>query len=96
MSNPTESQSKKVYALAIKRTGKHSGLKHNSLLFYADRQNAEERATKILLPDPESYLDVECVVFECDLYHQGKPLAFISNNENCFGIPNFTPAVKDE
>jgi hypothetical protein len=96
MSNPTDSLSKKVYALVIKRTGKHSGLKHNSLLFYADRQSAEEYAAKILLPDSESYLDVECVVFECDLYHQGKPLAFISNNESCFGVPNFTPAAKAE
>lgn len=91
MSNPTDSLSKKVYALAIKRTGKHSGLKHNSLLFYADRQSAEEYAAKVTLPDPDGFLDSECAIFECDLYHCGNPLAFISNNESCFGVPNFIP-----
>jgi hypothetical protein len=90
MSNPTDTLSKKVYALAIRRTGKHSGLKHNTLMFYAERQSAEEYATKILTPLEDSYLDVECVIFECDLYHCGNPLAFVSNNESCFGIPNFT------
>lgn len=91
MSNTTESLSKKVYALAIKRTGKKSGLKHNSLLIYSERQNAEDYANKMLTPLEESYLDVECVIFELDLYHCGNPLAFISNSECCFGIPNFTP-----
>jgi hypothetical protein len=96
MSNPTDNLSKKVYALAIKRTGKHSKLKHNSLLFYLERQTAEDQATKIMRPESESFLDVECVIFECDLYHCGNPLAFISNNESCFGIPNFTPTAKAE
>lgn len=96
MSNPTDSLSKKVYALAIRRTGKHSGLKHNTLMFYAERQHAEDYANKILMPEAETYLDVECVIFDCDLYHCGNPLAFISNNENCFGIPNFTPTAKAE
>jgi len=96
MSNPTDNLSKKYYALAIKRTGKNSSLKHNSLLFYSQRQSAEDQATKILMPETKSFLDVECVIFECDLYHCGNPLAFISNNESCFGIPNFTPTAKAE
>jgi hypothetical protein len=91
MSNPTESLSKKVYALAIKRTGKKSSQKYNSLLIYNERQQAEDYANKMLTPLEESYLDIECVIFELDLYHCGNPLAFISNNETCFGIPNFTP-----
>jgi hypothetical protein len=96
MSNPTDSLSKKVYALAIKRTGQKSGQKYNTLMFYAERQAAEEYASKILLPDADSYLDTECAIFECDLYHQGNPLAFISQAGDCFGSPNFTPAVKAE
>lgn len=92
MSNPTDTLSKKTYALAIKRTGKKSGLTSNSLLFYGDRQAAEEYATKVLTPNEESYLSAECVIFECDLYHCGNPLAFISNNETCYGVPNFTPS----
>lgn len=96
MSNPTDSLSKKVYALAIKRTGKRSGLKNNSLLFYADRQTAEDYATKVTTKKDDDHFDSECVIFECDLYHCGNPLAFISNNESCFGVPNFTPATKAE
>jgi hypothetical protein len=90
MSNPVDTLSKKTYALVIKRKGK-SGLTSNTLLFYAERQAAEEYATKILTPDEEVYLSIECVIFECDLYHCGNPLAFISNNETCYGVPNFTP-----
>lgn len=92
MSTPADTLSKKTYALAIKRTGKKSGCTSNSLLFYGDRQAAEEYATKILTPDEEVYLSIECVIFECDLYHCGNPLAFISNNETCYGVPNFTPS----
>lgn len=91
MSNDTDILSKKVYALVIKRTGKKSGQKYNTLMFYIERQQAEEYASTILLPDPDSYLDTECVIFECDLYHQGNPLAFIVQSGDCFGSPNFTP-----
>jgi hypothetical protein len=96
MSNPTDSLSKKVYAIAIRRTGKNSGLTSNTLLFYSQRQAAEEYATKILTPQSDNYLSIECVIFECDLYHCGNPLAFISNNETCFGVPNFTLTAKAE
>lgn len=91
MSNPTDTLSKKVYAIAIRRTGKHSGFTSNTLLFYSEKNDAEEYAAKIVTPNEESYLSTECVIFECDLYHCGNPNAFISNNESCFGIPNFTP-----
>jgi hypothetical protein len=60
-------------------------------MFYTERQDAEKYASKIIAPEYETLLDVECVIFECDLYHCGNPLAFISNTESCFGIPNFTP-----
>ena len=93
MSNPTDNLSKKVYALAIKRTGKKTDQKYNTLMFYGERQEAEKYANKILAPEYETSLDVECVIFECDLYHCGNPLAFISNNETCFGVPNFTPTT---
>lgn len=91
MSDTTDILSKKVYALAIKRTGKKSGQKYNTLMFYAERQQAEEYAAEILLPDADSYLDIECALFECDLYHHGNPMAFIAQGSDCFGVPNFTP-----
>lgn len=90
MSNTNDQQSKKVFALAIKRTGKQTKKKSNSLLFYSDRKDAEEYASKVLDPDYVSLLDIECVIFECDIYHYGNPAVLIINND-CTGIPNFTP-----
>lgn len=90
MNNPTDNLSKKVYALVIKRTSKTTPEKvYNSLLFYGDRSDAEVFAAKTLIPNHESFLTVECVIFDCDLYHCGNPLAFIGNTE-CLGIPNLT------
>ena len=91
MSNTTESLSKKVYALAIKRTGKHSGEKYNTLMFYSDRKYAEDYAANVLTPVEGTLLETECAIFECELYHCGNPLAFITNSDSCFGISNFTP-----
>lgn len=92
MNSPTENQSKKIFVIAIKRTNKKKPEKIlNSLLFYNNRSKAEEYATQILIPDEASYFTVECVIYECELYHCGNPLAFI-NNTDCFGIPNFIPS----